>query len=83
MFGANSLHGRTKVSTCPTGGESSWKLISQPASEAMRTYGEFLDAKQNIFGFGIHWARGTYAIMLPHWFLIGRGDSASAFRYLS
>ena len=69
-FNATSLHGWTKVSTCPPGTEGSWKLFSQPANEAMRTYGEFFEAKQNFLGFGTHKARGTYAVIVPYQFLI-------------
>jgi hypothetical protein len=69
-IGFTSLHGWVKLSTFRTNGKDCWLLRSFPGDEAMQMYGEFFEAKQNHWKFGTHVISGTYAIMMPHWFIL-------------
>ena len=69
-IGFTSLRGWVKFSSFRTTGNGSWRMSSQHADEAMRPYGEFFEAQQNHWKFGTHMLKGTYAIMMPHWFIL-------------
>lgn len=46
-------------------------------------YGDFFEAKQNLWGFGSHSVEGkSYAIMMPHWFAVLAAATLAALPWL-